>query len=405
MRQLFLIVLIAWLSGCAFPKPSFEPAITLSVAAGAYDRQGTLVVFKVPEAVRERAIELVGPGGTRTPVQVDAQGQGTFILDRLPKGQTATFRVAPAIRYADAIVVAERDGDRGVRITAEGRPMITYNFRETPLPRPDVRPKFQRGGYIHPVTTPSGRVISDDYPPNHVHHHGIWAAWTLTQFEGRKPDFWNMGDSTGTVIPVRFDAAWSGPVHAGFRSHHRYMDLSARPAKPALEEEWIVTAYNMPGSTRRYHIFDLVQTQHTSSQNPLILPEYRYGGVGFRGRREWDGETNTVFLTSEGKTRIDGHGTRARWCHIGGKVGGAWTGITVMDHPSNFRAPQPMRIHPTEPFFNYAPSQAGDWSIEPGKPLVQRYRFVVYDGEADPKDLDRIWNDYAFPPETRLSVK
>ena len=45
----------------------------------------------------------------------------------------------------------------------------------------------------------AGRVITGDYPPDHIHHHGVWFAWTKTEFEGRHPDFWNMGDGTGTV--------------------------------------------------------------------------------------------------------------------------------------------------------------------------------------------------------------
>jgi hypothetical protein len=42
-------------------------------------------------------------------------------------------------------------------------------------------------------------VVTDDYPANHKHHHGIWFAWTRVDFEGRKTDFWNMGDGKGTV--------------------------------------------------------------------------------------------------------------------------------------------------------------------------------------------------------------
>ena len=61
-----------------------------------------------------------------------------------------------------------------------------------------------------------------------------------------------------------------------------------------------------------------------------------------------------------------------------------------------------MRVHPTEPFFNYAPSQAGDWSIEAGQSYSAKYRFVVLDGPPDAQLLDQIWNDYAFPVEVKV---
>ena len=66
-----------------------------------------------------------------------------------------------------------------------------------------------------------------------------------------------------------------------------------------------------------------------------------------------------------------------------------------MGHPENFRAPEPMRVHPTEPFFNFAPQQAGDFVLEPGKTYVARYRFVIHDGAPDKDLLDRIWAGYA----------
>jgi hypothetical protein len=84
---------------------------------------------------------------------------------------------------------------------------------------------------------------------------------------------------------------------------------------------------------------------------------------------------------------------------MGGFVNGTLTGIAVLDHPGNFAAPQPLRLHPSDPFFCYAPSQLGDVRIEPGKPYVSRYRFVVMDGPPDGMELDRLWNDYAHPPK------
>ena len=77
-------------------------------------------------------------------------------------------------------------------------------------------------------------------------------------------------------------------------------------------------------------------------------------------------------------------------------------GVAILCHPDNFRFPQPMRLHPDEPFFCYAPSQLGDWAIEPGKPYVARYRFVVSEGPADKAEIERLWNDYANPPKVTV---
>jgi hypothetical protein len=86
-----------------------------------------------------------------------------------------------------------------------------------------------------------------------------------------------------------------------------------------------------------------------------------------------------------------------RWTHIGGHSDGQLAGIAIMDHPANPRHPQSVRIHPNEPFFNYAPVQLGDMSIEPGSPYVVRYRYVTYDGEPDADAINQMWEDFAYP--------
>ena len=81
----------------------------------------------------------------------------------------------------------------------------------------------------------------------------------------------------------------------------------------------------------------------------------------------------------------------------------AWAGVVIMSHPKNFRFPEPMRIHPMEPFFNFAPSLAGDWTIEPGKDYTFRYRFYVHDGKTNAKVADGFWSDFGEPPRAKFT--
>jgi len=220
---------------------------------------------------------------------------------------------------------------------------------------------------------------------------------------GRKPDFWNVKDRTGKVETGQLLNSWQGPVHAGFTSTHAYIDLTTKSPVKVLDEQWEVKVYNFPNT--KYHVFDLTINQNCATDQPLILPTYLYGGVGFRGNRQWDGAENTTFLTSKGKDRKEGHATKARWCHIGGKVDGSVAGITIMNNPQNFRFPQAMRIHPTEPFFCYSPSPEGDWQISPGKTYTASYRFVVYDGAPNVQEIEQLWNDYAHPPQITINME
>ena len=122
-------------------------------------------------------------------------------------------------------------------------------------------------------------------------------------------------------------------------------------------------------------------------QETVKLPKYHYGGLGVRGNALWDPPPNVTMLTSNGDDRIKGDGTKAKWAWFGGEVDGKPTGITVLIHPSNFRFPQPLRLNPKNPQICVAPSADGDWSIEPGKPYVSRYRIVISDGKPDAEGI------------------
>lgn len=385
-----LLALVAgpFLSSCIGAPRSWR----VTVAPAEADRAGVVVTFLLP-AEAPRHVVLAGPGG-ELPVQVDDAGQATFVVAQIKAGISPEFtlKASPALSGA---VQAEVTGDR-VRLGVHGGALFEYWMREEPLPDDQIDRKYLRSGHIHPLFSPSGRLVSSSYPPLHRHHHGIWMPWTKTRFQGREPDFWNMGKGTGTVKFAGLDRAWSGPVHGGFVARHEHIDLSAPSPVKALDETWEVTAYDVPGAARPVRVFDLVSTMTCATADPLILPPYHYGGFGYRGNELWLGADRTFFLTSEGETdRVKANHRRMRWCHVGGPVDGAFTGVAVLGHPGNFRAPQPVRVHPTEPYISFVAQQLGAFSIEPGQPYVTRFRFVLIDGEPDARLLEAYWQGYA----------
>jgi hypothetical protein len=373
----------------------------ITVSAGAIDRQESVVEFTLPKQFTAKGYALRDESGSMIQLQIDSERHASFVLRNLNAKTTRRYRLEEfnvALGSSNEFVKLTREGDR-LSIKIGDRQILGYQAQPSQPPSANIKPIFKRGGYIYPVYSPSGRNLTDDYPPDHFHHHGIWFAWTKTEFEGRHPDFWNMGDGTGTVLFDELDQTWSGPIDAGFKARNSFVDVSAPTAKTVLDEEWQVVVYNVGRGSKPYTMFDLVSTQKLKTPDPLVLPEYRYGGMGYRGPREWLPKDNFFFLTSEGKDRNDGNGTRAKWCHMSGKVDGQITGIAILDHPSNFRSPQPIRINPDQPFFCYSPSVMGEWKIDPGTIYTSRYRYIVSDGPANKEELDRMWNDYANPPE------
>jgi hypothetical protein len=128
--------------------------------------------------------------------------------------------------------------------------------------------------------------------------------------------------------------------------------------------------------------------------------------MGLRGSREWfptvpapaPDENPGKFLTSEGKDRGSGNHSRPDWVSAYGPIDESHATITVMANPANPRHPCAVRLHPTKPYFCFAPMVAGEFQIRPGEEYVSRYRFCIYDGRPDLERNRALWADYSDPP-------
>jgi len=393
-----------------------EPLATITVDAGEYMRVDTPVSLDlsgVPFGFPNDELILVEvKGDRRIPVSSQLEPGSPPRLWWILSGRTPPDGKRIYELSRSSASVSEQPGvrvtkDDSVLVLEKGRQRILqYNHAIVPAPQGQSR-LYDRGGFIHPLWSPSGSILTNIHPKDHYHHLGIWMPWTHTEFEGRPVDFWNLGQGQGTVRFNRFLLTTSGPVFGGFKAEQDHVALKTSSGeKVVLKEVWDVRVYNVGGPEKGYWLWDFISKQRCVADSPLKLLKYRYGGFGFRATADWKGET-AAYLTSQGRTRKDGHATRARWCDTSGVSDGKWKGITFFSNPCNFRHPEHMRIWPefeNDVFFNWAPVQAGDFEARPGVDHVFRYRQYVHEGKIDVEKTEQLWNDYAHPPKIQIET-
>lgn len=294
-----------------------------------------------------------------------------------------------------ADITTEQKGSL-LRFATEGKPICSYQMEPGEVPQ-GVSEVFKHGSHLHPLYSPSGKLVTGDHQSDHPWQRGVWIGWTKTEFGDSHPDFWNMGKDGKVTAEVRFEKlekVWSGP-EGGFISRHVFLDHSHALDEKVLNETWEVAVSQKTLDGTLANIIDLTSTQTCAGEKPLKLPKYHYGGLGVRGSEQWNTVDAVTMLTSEGLDRKAGDNSKAKWVHLGGMVDGTPTGIAVLIHPSNFRFPQPLRLNPKNPQLCVAPSQDGDWSIEPGKPYVSKYCLLVFDGKPDAKWIEAQWKVYS----------
>jgi hypothetical protein len=404
-----------------------EPLAKITVEAGQHSRIDTPVSVALEGIVEEPArsqlmlVEVKDSERVTVPSQIELGNPAKLwwiLSGTTAKGDKRIYELVEG-ELEEASIVKAIKNDKTLVLQQGDAKVLQYNHGIVPAPKdmgrvPEVRrPLYDRSGFIHPLWSPNGLVLTDIHPSDHLHHMGIWMPWTHTRYEGRRIDFWNVGDGTGTVRFTKFLSTTEGPVYGGFQAEQEHVTRKKDPDsglptpevdKVILKEVWDVRAYNIGGPENGYWLIDFKSIQRCVADKPLIQEQYRYGGLGYRATHEWKGE-NTSYLTSEGKTRENANGTRARWCDTAGSIEDKWTGITHYSHPQNFRHPEPMRVWP-EPdnyiFFNFCPSVLGEWEMKPGEDHVFQYRLYVHEGKISVDDAERIWHDYAEPPTVKL---
>ena len=109
-----------------------------------------------------------------------------------------------------------------------------------------------------------------------------------------------------------------------------------------------------------------------------------------RGHADWDRKHSYDFLTDAGKSKIDGNHSQPKWIDLFGPLSKGQAGVIIMDHPDNFRYPQPVRLHPKMPYFCFIQAVVDNFVIKPGQSYQSRYRFYVHQGEINSKAAMRL---------------
>jgi len=308
--------------------------------------------------------------------------------------------------------------DDAILVTVAGKNVLKYNKATLESPA-GIDPVYRRSGHIHPLYTPDGKVLTGDFPADHPHQHALFSAWRMIEFEGRKISVWDQLSQTGRVSHSKVISTKNGDDAGQFVVELLMEDITdpGQP-KPVLIETWTVDISNRGGDL---FVFDIQTDQKCAGPSPVTVSKFDYGGMAFRGNDHWfskdaqaaykafeeklktDPETPRPplevmkhdFLTSEGKHQYDGNHTRPRWVDLYGPIDGEPAGIAIMCHPENFRAPQPVRLHPSKPYFCFSPMVEAAFDITPEKPFTSRYRFVVHRGAPDAQSIDEEWKRFA----------
>jgi hypothetical protein len=344
--------------------------------------------------------------GKRTAVPFQIENKGTRLLHWMVQPDGSKQKIYELVKQKpqafDAQVAISRS-EGTLFIQSGDKKLLGYTYK-TMYPPAGIDTAFKRSGFIHPLNTPHGQSLTRIQAPDHYHHYGLWNPWTHVLFEGQQVDFWNLKDRKGTVRFANFVSTNGGPVFGDYQVVHDHVAFKKDGSeKVAMNELQSVRIYQ-PANSQDYYIMDITIQLNCASNSPVVLEEYRYGGLGWRATEKWN-DNNSEIVTSEGKTRKNADGSKARWCIVQGSLDADYGGAVMMSYPTNYNYPEPLRIWPEkmngrgDVYANFSPTKDRDWPLKPGNDYVLKYRFLVFNGKYTKEKAEAAWNNFANPPK------
>ncbi len=391
------------------PAFAYAQQVLFSVNTGDFQRENTVVsvdlkqiglsLFPVYELV-----EIVKGKKIKTSVQLDKFSDNPrlcwILSGKTPPNTERFFIITPLKKSNDKEVLQIVDKNGGLTIFDNKRPVLQYVYK-TVYPPQGIDTAYKRSAFIHPLYSPSGDTLTTIQPKDHYHHYGMWNPWTKLEYDGSGYDLWNLKDRKGTVKFERLLETEQGPVLAGYKVLQGHYIFKNGNEKKIMNEIANVRVWN--SNEKRSFLWDFESILHPDTPLPVILKAYRYAGFSIRATEYWT-KDNCIMYTSEGKSRSEIDGTKARWVYLTGDCPKGKSGVLIMCHPENYNYPQPLRIWNEkankgrgDAFINFAPTKDIDWTLESGKKYCLKYRICTYSGEITPEQAEQLWVDYTQP--------
>jgi hypothetical protein len=317
------------------------------------------------------------------PPRDGAEGSRRFLLEKVPASSSAQ----PVFGWKEI-------SDASLELRERDRPVLVYNhgpITGKKVPKNDRR--RIRGCYVHPIYGLNGEVLTDDFPKDHYHHHGLFWAWPHVKIGGREYCLWSSRGIRQKF--VRWLCRRAGEQHATIGVENGWY---VGKRKVMIERFWL-------------SVYPAIDTARAIDVSLTLIPvdrpvtlwgaaEKSYGGMTLRF--DVPRHKMPVIMVSSGKADQDLKVKRLAWADLTypfadtGKPSGAALMVSK-SHPD---------YPPTWLTRHFGPLCVGypgvdPKTFEPGKPLRLSYRLWIHKNMADLGQLKQAYDAYLAGEEVR----
>ena len=385
-----LAVLLWPLAGCAGSGQELPAGARVRIPPGIPEGWSSPVAAtfegRVPQG-RVFAVLPANQNGIRA--QLDPETGILWLMGDLPAAGVHSVKPDPGEAEPAFRVVSD---DQGYLVSEGKRPVFFYQSEPRSLDG-----KYTRAGYVHPLYGLDGRVLTHDFPEDHLHHRGIFWAWhQLWVGDERAGDPWLTKDFLTEVENVR---VLDGPLFS-------VLEASARWTSPLQKDD---TGELVPLVRERVRIQAFRSTPDSQVIDFHIRLRALVDGIrigGSENPRGYSGFTVRVQASSDGRIhdlsgiqKEDRVGESSPWADYSGSfgLGGMISGVGMLTHPSYPEFP-PRWLLRHYGMQNVAFPGRHPVDLPRGQPLDLRHRLVIHRGGFEEAEIAQHQKIYEMVP-------
>ncbi|MEP7231163.1 MAG: DUF6807 family protein [Ginsengibacter sp.] len=301
------------------------------------------------------------------------------------------FLLAFCFLFINTMVVAQhfrtKKTAEGIEIIENGKKVLFYQVQPKA-----VEGKYERAGYVHPLYSLNENILTDDSPPDHPYHRGIFWAWHQVILNGKNiADGWMSEHISWKPIRVK-----TKKERNKITLHSQLIwnaELSPEVLTPIVKEETTITVFK---ATAQYRILDF-------DINLFALVDHLkiggsddakgYGGFCLRLKLPPD-----ISFISENKKVLPQETAvlAGPWMDFTGSFEGEnmpKSGVIVFGYPPNANAKYPWILRSVTSMQNIP--YPGRTPVELSRQgLHLSYRVIIHNREISGEDIKKLYKEY-----------
>jgi hypothetical protein len=279
------------------------------------------------------------------------------------------------------------EGEQGMELLENGK--AVYFYQREPKA---ISEGYICNNYLHPLYSLEGDTLTEEAPPDHLHHRGIFWSWHQHYINGQRiGDGWMMDGISKEVVEWETK---TGRNTASLNLKVLWSSSNFENGMKYLEEQTSIAVHPLKEGIRKIDFEISLKALLPGVSLGGSDDEKGYGGFCTRIKMPED----LMFTSSSGPVQPQTLQIVAGpWMDFSGSLGAVGTkhGLAILCHPDTPNYPAPWILRQKNSMQNIVYPGRDAMEIPTDQPVLLKYRLILHAGTAVANDLDKLHAEYS----------